>query len=153
MRLPAILQPRVLREALRSLFSRPFTTRFPAEPFVPDEAFRGRPRFVEEGCVGCGACARFHRDSYDALFREYVETGKVRWTLVPFVSGQFPHSMEAAEAGVRVAAEPDETAAMALQMLADEALSTIGKAGRDFVMQQYHWDTNLARVGQLLEAA
>ena len=58
MRLPALLQPRVLREALRSLFSRPFTTRFPDEPFVPDEAFRGRPRFVEQGCVGCGACAQ-----------------------------------------------------------------------------------------------
>lgn len=58
MRLPAILQPRVLREALASLFSKPFTTRFPDEPFTPDEGFRGRPRFVDEGCVACGACAQ-----------------------------------------------------------------------------------------------
>ena len=58
MRIPALLQPRVLREALRSLFSRPFTTRFPHEPFEPDEAFRGRPRFIEAGCVACGACAQ-----------------------------------------------------------------------------------------------
>ena len=58
MRLPAILQPRVLREALASLFSKPFTTRFPDEPFVPDEAFRGRPRFREDGCVAYGACAQ-----------------------------------------------------------------------------------------------
>ncbi len=58
MRLPALLQPRVLREALASLFSKPFTTRFPADPFQPDESFRGRPRFVDEGCVACGACAQ-----------------------------------------------------------------------------------------------
>jgi len=58
MRLPALLQLRVLREALASLFSKPFTTRFPAEPFVPDDAFRGRPRFQEAGCVACGACAQ-----------------------------------------------------------------------------------------------
>ncbi len=58
MRLPALFQLRVLREALASLFSKRFTTRFPAEPFTPDEAFRGRPRFREEHCVGCGACAQ-----------------------------------------------------------------------------------------------
>ena len=58
MKLPALLQPRVLREALASLFSKPFTERFPAEPFTPDESFRGRPRFLEEGCVACGACAQ-----------------------------------------------------------------------------------------------
>ncbi len=48
--------------------------------------------------LGCSACATFHRESYATLFREYVSTGKIRWTLVPFVSGQFAGSMEAAEA-------------------------------------------------------
>ena len=27
------------------------------QPFEPQEAFRGRPRFNADGCIGCGACA------------------------------------------------------------------------------------------------
>ena len=55
MRTPKV---RELGEALRSLFSRPYTIRFPYEPSVPPEAFRGKPKFVEAECIGCGACAQ-----------------------------------------------------------------------------------------------
>ncbi|MGB9613624.1 MAG: 4Fe-4S binding protein, partial [Candidatus Margulisiibacteriota bacterium] len=48
---------REIGEALRSLFSRPYTTKFPAEPVIPPDGFRGRPQFYEEDCVGCLACA------------------------------------------------------------------------------------------------
>ena len=58
MRLPAFMQPRILKQAVQAVFSPAFTTRFPAEPFEPQDAFRGRPRFNPEGCVGCGACAQ-----------------------------------------------------------------------------------------------
>jgi hydrogenase-4 component H len=58
MKLPCLLQPRILKQALGALFSRPFTTRFPTEPYEPIAAFRGRPRFHEGGCIGCGACAQ-----------------------------------------------------------------------------------------------
>ncbi len=58
MRLPAFMQPRILKQALRAVFSPAFTTRFPAEPFEPQDAFRGRPRFNADGCTGCGACAQ-----------------------------------------------------------------------------------------------
>ena len=57
MKLPCLLQFRILKLALTSLFSRPFTTRFPAEPFEPIPQFRGRPRFQKDDCIGCGACA------------------------------------------------------------------------------------------------
>jgi formate hydrogenlyase subunit 6/NADH:ubiquinone oxidoreductase subunit I len=57
MRKPAFLQPRILRQAVIAAFSRPYTTRFPAEPFEPSERFRGRPRFDADGCIACGACA------------------------------------------------------------------------------------------------
>jgi hydrogenase-4 component H len=54
MKLPKI---RELIEAVRSLFSRPFTSRFPLEqPVIPD-GFRGKPQFYEDDCVGCMACA------------------------------------------------------------------------------------------------
>jgi len=49
---------RELREALRSLFQRPYTTRFPYEPHTPFERFRGKPEFHLEDCVGCTACAQ-----------------------------------------------------------------------------------------------
>ncbi len=49
---------RELGEALRSLFSRPYTVRYPHEPMVAPEAFRGKPKFIDEECIGCGACAQ-----------------------------------------------------------------------------------------------
>lgn len=58
MRLPAFMQPRILKQAVQAVFSPAFTTRFPAEPFEPQDAFRGRPRFNPDACVGCGACAQ-----------------------------------------------------------------------------------------------
>ena len=57
MKLPCLLQPRILKLALKSLFSRPYTTRFPAEPYEPIPQFRGRPRYNKDECIGCGACA------------------------------------------------------------------------------------------------
>ena len=48
---------RELKEAIRSVVSKPFTSRYPFEPHVPPEGFRGKPEFQEEGCVGCAACA------------------------------------------------------------------------------------------------
>ncbi len=57
MNLPSFLQPRILKQVLQSLLSPPFTTRYPDAPYEPVESFRGRPRFDESGCIGCGACA------------------------------------------------------------------------------------------------
>jgi len=55
MRTPKV---RELGEALRSLFSRPYTVRYPYEPAAVPEAFRGKPKFIEAECIGCGACAQ-----------------------------------------------------------------------------------------------
>ena len=44
MRLPCLLQFRILKVALKSLFSRPFTDPFPAGDYQPIPQFRGRPR-------------------------------------------------------------------------------------------------------------
>ncbi|MBL7076555.1 MAG: 4Fe-4S dicluster domain-containing protein [Kiritimatiellae bacterium] len=57
MKLPCLLQVRILKLALTSLFTRPYTTRFPKEAFEPIEEFRGRPRYDKDACIGCGACA------------------------------------------------------------------------------------------------
>jgi len=47
---------RELKEAIKSLLSAPYTSRFPRQPHKPYERFRGRPYFHEEDCIGCGAC-------------------------------------------------------------------------------------------------
>ena len=53
MRLPKL---RELKEAVTAVFSPRFTTRFPAEPCVVPEKYRGKPEFDPETCIGCGAC-------------------------------------------------------------------------------------------------
>ena len=47
---------RELREAVKSLFSPAYTTRFPAEPAPAPPAYRGKGKFHEDKCIGCGAC-------------------------------------------------------------------------------------------------
>jgi hydrogenase-4 component H len=47
---------RELKEAVRSLVSRPYTTKYPFRPHVPAEKFRGKPQYNNESCVGCAAC-------------------------------------------------------------------------------------------------
>jgi hydrogenase-4 component H len=53
MRKPKI---RELKEAITSLFSKPYTTKFPYEEHKPFPRFRGKPQYNEEKCVGCGGC-------------------------------------------------------------------------------------------------
>lgn len=48
---------RELREAVKALVKGPYTLKFPKEPSIPPEAFRGKPEFDEKECIGCGACA------------------------------------------------------------------------------------------------
>ncbi|MFO8055222.1 MAG: 4Fe-4S binding protein [Bacteroidales bacterium] len=48
---------RELKEAVISLFSAPYTTRFPKQPHVPFEGFRGKPEVNNEKCVGCLTCS------------------------------------------------------------------------------------------------
>lgn len=57
MKLPCLLQFRILKLAVKSLLTKPFTTKFPVESYEPIPQFRGRPRFNQDECIGCGACA------------------------------------------------------------------------------------------------
>ena len=48
---------RELVEAVRAVICGPYTHRFPAEASPAPPAYRGKGRFDEEECIGCGACA------------------------------------------------------------------------------------------------
>jgi protein-disulfide isomerase len=54
---------------------------------------------VEYADFACSACAEFAGDTWPALLHDYVETGVVRWHLVPFELG-FRNSEEGARAGM-----------------------------------------------------
>jgi protein-disulfide isomerase len=47
---------------------------------------------------GCPFCGMFAKGTYPALHEEFVATGQVRWTYVPFVMGMFPNGAESARA-------------------------------------------------------
>ncbi len=49
---------RELKEALSSFFTAPYTSRFPAEEYVPVPEYRGFPEYDAAECVGCGTCAQ-----------------------------------------------------------------------------------------------
>ncbi|MBN1973156.1 MAG: 4Fe-4S binding protein [Sedimentisphaerales bacterium] len=53
MRLPKL---RELKEAVTAVISPRFTTKFPAEPCVVPEKYRGKPEIDSDTCIGCGAC-------------------------------------------------------------------------------------------------
>ena len=57
MRLPCLFQFRILKEAVKALVSGPYTSKFPAEPHVPAERFRGKPHYYDDDCIGCKSCA------------------------------------------------------------------------------------------------
>ena len=47
---------RELKEAIISLFSPAYTTKFPKKEHIPFEGFRGKPVVDDKNCVGCETC-------------------------------------------------------------------------------------------------
>ncbi|MFW6202238.1 MAG: DsbA family protein [Gemmatimonadota bacterium] len=74
---------------------------------------------VEFGDFGCPACGEFARETLPALRDEFIDTGRVRWTFVPFVLGAFPNGGEAARAA-ECAADQDAFWAMHDRLYADQ---------------------------------
>lgn len=74
----------------------------PAMEFTIDEL--GFDRGLEEAPIkivefsdfGCGYCRRFHTEIYPALQERWIDSGKVQWKYVTYVSGMFPNGLQAA---------------------------------------------------------
>lgn len=49
----------ILTEALKNLFIRPFTRRYPKEKLEPFKRFRGRINYYPERCIGCRLCEKY----------------------------------------------------------------------------------------------
>lgn len=55
-------------------------------------------RVVEMSDYGCGYCRKFHMETWPVLQKEFVETGKIEWKFLPFVTGMFKNSPQATTA-------------------------------------------------------
>ena len=56
-------------------------------------------KVVEFSDFGCGYCRRFHTETFPSLMKDYIETGRMQWKYVTYVSGMFPNGKAAALAG------------------------------------------------------
>lgn len=70
-------------------------------------ASEARVTVIEFSDFGCPFCGKFAVETYPALHKEFVESGKVRWIYVPFVMGMFPNGNEAALAAECAAQSSD----------------------------------------------
>jgi len=61
---------------------------------------RGEPdapiKIVEFSDFGCGYCRRFHTEIFPTLRKDWIDSGKVQWKYVTYVSGMFPNGLQAA---------------------------------------------------------
>jgi len=53
---------------------------------------------VEFVDMGCRECRRFALETFPAVHAEFIETGQVRWQVIPYVSGLQPNGEEGARA-------------------------------------------------------
>ena len=53
-------------------------------------------KVVEFSDFGCGYCRRFHTETFPTLMSEFIESGRVQWKYITYVSGMFANGMDAA---------------------------------------------------------
>ena len=55
-------------------------------------------KLIEFSDFGCGYCRRFHEESFATLREDYVDTGRIEWKFMPFITGMFDNSLAVTEA-------------------------------------------------------
>lgn len=55
-------------------------------------------KVVEMADYGCGYCRQFHMETFPTLRTDFIDSGKVEWKFVPFITGMFENSVAATEA-------------------------------------------------------
>ncbi len=65
-------------------------------------------RVVELSDFGCGYCRQFHMETFPTLLTDFIESGKVEWKFLPFVTGMFGNSLTVTEAAECTLAQSPE---------------------------------------------
>ncbi len=73
---------RELKEAITAVIKGPYTSKFPKEPAVVSERFRGLPKYHEDDCVLCGACAEVCPPGAIEMIQERLEDGTAKRRMV-----------------------------------------------------------------------
>lgn len=55
-------------------------------------------KVVEMSDYGCSFCRQFHEESFPTLRAQFIESGKIEWKFVPYITGMFGNSLPATEA-------------------------------------------------------
>jgi protein-disulfide isomerase len=55
-------------------------------------------KIIEFSDFGCGFCRKFHQESFATLKAEFIDTNKVEWKFMSFITGNFENSLAVTEA-------------------------------------------------------
>lgn len=55
-------------------------------------------KLIEYSDFGCGYCRRFHEETFAALREQFIDTNRIEWKFMPFVTGMFDNSLAVTEA-------------------------------------------------------
>jgi len=101
---------RELGEAIKAVVRGPATIKFPFEPYEAPEGFRGKPKYSEDDCIGCGACAEVCPSQCIALVDDAEARPPVRRLAIHFDACIFCGQCElncTTEKGVHLTTEYD----------------------------------------------
>ena len=101
---------RELGEAVKAVVRGPATIKFPFEPYEAPEGFRGKPKYSEDDCIGCGACAEVCPSQCIALVDDTEAKPPVRRLAIHFDACIFCGQCElncTTEKGVHLTTEYD----------------------------------------------
>lgn len=55
-------------------------------------------KLIEYSDFGCGYCRRFHEETFTSLREQFIDTGRIEWKFMPFITGMFDNSLAVTEA-------------------------------------------------------
>jgi protein-disulfide isomerase len=65
-------------------------------------------KLIEYSDFGCGYCRRFHEETFAALREQFIDTGRIEWKFMPFITGMFDNSLAVTEAAECVREQREE---------------------------------------------
>lgn len=98
-------------------------------------------KVVEMSDYGCGYCRKFHDETFPTLLADFIESGKVEWKFVPYITGMFENSLAATEAAECTYAQSPQAFETLNTRLWDEQAAWKGSATPDAVVRG--WVTEL----------